>query len=86
MLLVISTGVHVLNVWFDTTPMALKSYINSFLWRTMHILTGLKVSLCTIRTSPTALKLFMVKMKIHQFYPVRAILPLLRWAMHFVGP
>ena len=58
MSLVVSTGVRVLNVWFDTTPLALNSYINSFLWRTMHILTGLKVSRCTIRASPTALELF----------------------------
>jgi len=31
MSLVISTGIHVLNVWFDTTLLALNSYINSFL-------------------------------------------------------
>jgi hypothetical protein len=30
MSLVVSTGVHVLIVWFDTTPLALNSYINSF--------------------------------------------------------
>ena len=56
--LVISTGVHMFDIWFDTTLLSLNSSINSFLWRTVHILTGLKVSCALLGSRPLHWNIF----------------------------